>query len=51
MILIGVVLMILGLLTGYAILWSIGILIVIIGLVLWLLGALGHAVGERRHYF
>jgi len=51
MILIGVVLMILGLLTGYAILWSVGILIMIIGLVLWLLGALGHAVGGRRHYY
>jgi hypothetical protein len=51
MILIGVVLMILGLLTGYAILWSVGILVVIIGLVLWLLGALGHAVGGRRHYY
>ena len=51
MILIGVVLMILGLLTGYAILWSVGVLVVIIGLVLWLLGALGHAVGGRRHYY
>ncbi|HEV3267993.1 MAG TPA: DUF6131 family protein [Acidimicrobiales bacterium] len=51
MILIGVVLMILGLLTGYAILWSVGILVIIIGLVLWLLGALGHAVGGRRHYY
>ncbi|HEV3188746.1 MAG TPA: DUF6131 family protein [Acidimicrobiales bacterium] len=51
MILIGVVLMILGLLTGYAILWSVGIIVVVIGLVLWLLGALGHAVGGRRHYY
>jgi hypothetical protein len=43
--------MILGLLTGYAILWSVGIIVVVIGLVLWLLGALGHAVGGRRHYY
>jgi len=51
MILVGIVLMILGFLTGYTILWSVGVIVVIIGLVLWLLGALGHAVGGRRHYF
>jgi hypothetical protein len=51
MIAVGIVLMILGFLTGYAILWSVGVIVLIIGLVLWLLGALGHAVGGRRHYF
>lgn len=43
--------MIIGFLAGVAILWSLGVIIVIVGLVLWLLGALGHAVGGRRHYF
>jgi hypothetical protein len=43
--------MIIGFLAGIAILWSLGVIIVIVGLVLWLLGALGHAVGGRRHYF
>ena len=47
----GIVLLIIGFLTGIAILWTLGILILIIGLVLWILGALGHAVGGRRHYF
>jgi hypothetical protein len=51
MITVGIVLMIIGFLTGIAILWSLGVIIVIVGLVLWLLGALGHAVGGRRHYF
>lgn len=51
MITVGIVLMIIGFLTGIAILWSVGVIIVVIGLVLWLLGALGHAVGGRRHYF
>jgi hypothetical protein len=51
MITVGVVLMIIGFLAGVAILWSLGVIIVIVGLVLWLLGALGHAVGGRRHYF
>jgi hypothetical protein len=51
MITFGVVLMLLGVLTGIAMLWSLGIIIVVVGLVLWLLGAMGHAVGGRRHYF
>jgi hypothetical protein len=33
------------------VLWSLGVIVLIIGLVLWLLGALGHAVGGRRHYY
>lgn len=51
MIVLGIVLMIIGFLLKVAILWTLGIIIVIIGLVLWLLGSLGHAVGGRRHYF
>ncbi|HVA99858.1 MAG TPA: DUF6131 family protein [Acidimicrobiales bacterium] len=51
MITVGVVLMIIGFLAGIAILWSLGVIVVIVGLALWLLGALGHAVGGRRHYF
>ena len=51
MIAVGVVLMIIGFLTGIAILWSLGVIVVVVGLVLWLLGSLGHAVGGRRHYF
>jgi hypothetical protein len=31
--------------------WTIGMLIFVVGLVLWLLGAMGHAVGGRRHYY
>jgi hypothetical protein len=51
MIILGIVLLIIGFLTGIAIVWSIGAIVLVIGLVLWLLGALGHAVGGRRHYF
>ena len=47
----GVVLMVIGFITGIAFLWSIGLLIVIIGLVLWLLGSIGRTVGGRRHYY
>jgi hypothetical protein len=51
MILFGIVLMIIGLLLNVQVLWSLGVVLLIVGLVLWLLGTLGHAVGGRRHYY
>ena len=51
MITVGIVLMLIGFLTGIAVLWSLGVLVLVVGLVLWLLGAAGHAVGGRRHYY
>jgi hypothetical protein len=51
MIILGIVLLVIGFLTGLAIVWAIGMILLVIGLVFWLLGALGHAVGGRRHYF
>ena len=51
MIILGIVLLVIGFFMGLAIVWSIGMVLLVIGLVLWLLGALGHAVGGRRHYF
>ncbi|MFE7429176.1 DUF6131 family protein [Streptomyces sp. NPDC014735] len=51
MIVLGVILLILGLVAGISILWTIGIVLVVIGLVLWVLGTVGHAVGGRRHYW
>jgi hypothetical protein len=50
-IIVGIVLLILGFLLTIPILWSIGIVVLVIGLILALLGALGHAVGGRRHYW
>ena len=50
-IILGVVLLIIGFITGIAIVWTIGTIVLVVGLFLWLLGALGHAVGGRRHYF
>ncbi|MFJ8627054.1 DUF6131 family protein [Kitasatospora sp. NPDC093550] len=51
MIVLGVILLIIGFVTGISILWTIGIVLLVIGLVLWVAGALGHAVGGRRHYY
>ncbi|RPK34635.1 DUF6131 family protein [Streptomyces sp. ADI93-02] len=51
MIVIGAILLILGLVTGVGVLWTVGIILLVIGLALWILGAVGHAVGGRRHYW
>ncbi|MFF7990644.1 DUF6131 family protein [Kitasatospora xanthocidica] len=51
MVILGVILLIIGFVTGISILWTIGIVLLLIGLVLWVVGALGHAVGGRRHYY
>jgi hypothetical protein len=51
MIIVGLVLLLLGLLLDVPILWTIGVIVLIVGLVLWLLGATGREVGGRRHYW
>ena len=51
MIILGVVLLILGLLFNIGILWTIGIILLIIGAVLFLLGRAGRPVAGRRHYW
>ncbi len=51
MITLGVILLIVGFLIKIPILWSIGIVVLIIGLVLLALGAMGRAVGDRKHYY
>jgi len=51
MIILGIILLIIGFVAKVAILWSIGILLVLIGLVLVVLSSMGRAVGGRRHYF
>jgi hypothetical protein len=50
-IILGIALLIIGFITKIAIVWSLGILALVVGLILVLLGAIGHAVGGRRHYF
>jgi hypothetical protein len=50
-IILGIVLLIIGFVVKVAILWTIGIIVLLIGLALALLGMVGHAVGGRRHYF
>jgi hypothetical protein len=51
MIVLGIILLLIGFIAKIAILWTIGIVLVLIGLVLVLLGSMGRAVGGRRHYY
>jgi uncharacterized membrane protein HdeD (DUF308 family) len=51
MIILGIVLLIIGFVAKIAILWTIGIIALVVGLILLLLGSMGHAVRGRRHYF
>jgi hypothetical protein len=50
-IILGIILLIIGFVSGIAILWTLGIIVVVVGAILMLLGMAGHAVGGRRHYF
>ena len=51
MIVLGIVLLLLGLLLDIGILWTLGIIVLIIGVILFVLGAMGNAVGGRKHWF
>jgi Family of unknown function (DUF6131) len=51
MIVLGVVLLLIGFIAKIPILWGIGIVVVVIGLILMILGAMGRAVGGRKHYY
>ncbi|GAD84050.1 DUF6131 family protein [Nocardia asteroides] len=51
MILLGAVLLIAGLVFGISLLSTIGVVLLVIGLVLALTGSLGRPVGGRRHYW
>lgn len=51
MIALGVILLILGFVLKINILWTIGIVVLVIGLVLLLLGAAGRTIGGRKHWY
>jgi Family of unknown function (DUF6131) len=51
LIVLGIILLIIGFVAKIAIVWTIGIIVLVAGAILALLGMLGHAVGGRRHYF
>ena len=51
MIILGIVLLLVGFVAKVAIVWTIGIVLLVVGAVLFLLGSMGRAVGGRRHYY
>jgi hypothetical protein len=51
MIVFGVILLIIGFVLAIPALWTIGVILALIGLALWVLSAFGHKVGRRAHYF
>lgn len=51
MIIFGLILMLLGFVLAVPILWTIGIVLVVVGLILMLLGRSGRRIGGRAHYW
>ncbi|WP_433680360.1 DUF6131 family protein [Nocardia sp. CA-119907] len=51
MIILGIILLVVGFIFSIPILWTLGIIVLVIGLVLLALGSMGRAVGGRRHYY
>lgn len=51
MILLGILLLVLGFLFGLQILWTLGIVLIVIGVVLVVLGAAGQPVGGRPYWW
>lgn len=51
MIVLGIIALIAGFLLKISILWTIGIILIVVGAVLTLLGSTGRAVGGRRTYY
>jgi hypothetical protein len=47
----GIILLIVGYLTGIGILYTLGGILVLVGVILWILGAVGRPVAGRRVWF
>lgn len=50
-IVLGVILLLLGYFLGIQLLWVLGIILLVVGAVLFLMGSMGRSVGGRRHYY
>jgi hypothetical protein len=50
-IILGIILLVIGYLTGLAILYTIGGILVVVGVILWILGAVGRPVAGRKVWF
>jgi len=50
-IILGIILLVIGLITGISILTWLGIILLVIGAILAIMGTMGRAVGGRKHYY
>ena len=51
MIVLGIILLVAGFLFKISILWTVGLILLVVGAILAILGSTGRAIGGRRHYF
>lgn len=51
MIVLGLILLVVGWLIGMGLLWQLGLVLVVIGIILELLGSTGRPIGPYRHYY
>lgn len=51
MIVLGVVLLVIGFLAHIPLVWTLGIIALVVGAVLAIVGTTGHAIAGRRHYW
>lgn len=47
----GIILLLIGFIAQIPIIWTLGIIAVVVGAVLAIAGGLGHAIGGRAHWF
>jgi len=51
MIILGIILLVIGFIAKIPILWSLGIVVLVVGAILALLGVAGREIGGRRHWY
>jgi hypothetical protein len=51
MIILGVVLLLIGFIAHIPIIWTLGLIAIVVGAILAIAGGMGRAVGGRRHYY
>jgi len=50
-IILGIILLVIGYFTGISVLYTIGGILAVIGIILWILGAVGRPVAGRKVWF
>lgn len=51
MLVLGLILLLIGYLTGISILYTLGGILAVVGAVFWLLGGIGRPVGGRKYWY